>query len=358
MSLTVEALAEQPGLGLRLLTGEPGTRIVSVFASELPDPAPYLVPGALLLTTGAEFDPASPDWAEYAEKIAAVGGTALGFGLSCQHETVPWPLRRAAARVRLPVLEIGEDVPFIALSKAVATAAYAVERRARGALLRLILAGQSDLAEKFAAELGIELPRGPVRFAVLGVADRDADALLGTADFPGLLARGPAGELHAIVPGDDRGVAGVASLVAAAPGATGLIGEPVDPAQLPAAARNVGVTFRTSTLPAGRLTATTELATAGLLAQVSHSGGRAWATALLDPLAHPNGTSQVDLLGTVRAFLARNGNTEAASADLGIHRRTLRYRLGRAEAALGKSLDDPNDRAELWIALRLAGLSE
>ena len=34
-----------------------------------------------------------------------------------------------------------------------------------------------------------------------------------------------------------------------------------------------------------------------------------------------------------------------------VHRHTVRHRLRRAEALLGRSLDDPGVRAELWLAL-------
>jgi purine catabolism regulator len=36
---------------------------------------------------------------------------------------------------------------------------------------------------------------------------------------------------------------------------------------------------------------------------------------------------------------------------LGVHRHTLRYRMKRVEDLLGRPLDDPDLRAELWVAL-------
>jgi len=39
------------------------------------------------------------------------------------------------------------------------------------------------------------------------------------------------------------------------------------------------------------------------------------------------------------------------SAQLGIHRHTLRKRVHRAGEMLGRDLDEPGARAELWIAL-------
>ena len=43
---------------------------------------------------------------------------------------------------------------------------------------------------------------------------------------------------------------------------------------------------------------------------------------------------------------------DAAAQRLGIHRHTVRHRLRRAEGVLGRSLDDPAVRADLWFALR------
>ena len=45
---------------------------------------------------------------------------------------------------------------------------------------------------------------------------------------------------------------------------------------------------------------------------------------------------------------------QAAARDLDVHRHTVRNRLARAETLLGVSVDDPDTRAELWLALRLA----
>ena len=52
---------------------------------------------------------------------------------------------------------------------------------------------------------------------------------------------------------------------------------------------------------------------------------------------------------------SRHGQWDTAAADLGVHRHTLRYRMRRVEELLGRSLDDADLRAELWLALRLRG---
>lgn len=76
---------------------------------------------------------------------------------------------------------------------------------------------------------------------------------------------------------------------------------------------------------------------------------RNWARAYLAPiLAAPEGA---DLADTVGMWLAQHGQVDAAAQRLGIHRHTVRHRLRRAESALGRPLDDPGVRADLWFAL-------
>ncbi|MEV4328472.1 helix-turn-helix domain-containing protein, partial [Microbispora rosea] len=59
------------------------------------------------------------------------------------------------------------------------------------------------------------------------------------------------------------------------------------------------------------------------------------------------------LVESLRAYLASNGHWDAAAQRLGVHRHTLRYRMKRVSELLGRDLDDPAVRAELWIALCL-----
>ena len=87
----------------------------------------------------------------------------------------------------------------------------------------------------------------------------------------------------------------------------------------------------------------------GLEALLDPAAADAWAAALLAPLDQPG--ERADLAATLRAWLGRHGQVDAAAADLGVHRHTVRHRLRRAEALLGRSLDDPGVRAELWLAL-------
>ena len=64
-----------------------------------------------------------------------------------------------------------------------------------------------------------------------------------------------------------------------------------------------------------------------------------------------DGSERADLAATLLAWLSRHGQVDAAAADLGVHRHTVRHRLRRAEGLLGRSLDDAGVRAELDLAL-------
>jgi len=59
-----------------------------------------------------------------------------------------------------------------------------------------------------------------------------------------------------------------------------------------------------------------------------------------------------DLLPTLTAFLEHNGHLENAAAALGVHRHTMRNRLGRIAELLGGGLDSADNRARLLLAVR------
>jgi len=66
---------------------------------------------------------------------------------------------------------------------------------------------------------------------------------------------------------------------------------------------------------------------------------------------------RVDLVRSVVAYLRHRGRWEDAARDLGIHRNTLRHRMGTASRVMGVDLDDPDVTSRLWLALRAAGLA-
>jgi len=98
---------------------------------------------------------------------------------------------------------------------------------------------------------------------------------------------------------------------------------------------------------------------------LADSAGSALSASILGPLTLADGAARqaagdsgMDaaerdrLRETLRVFLERNGQRGPAATALGIHRNTLRDRLLRVERLLMRSVNDPDDRAELWLALR------
>lgn len=88
--------------------------------------------------------------------------------------------------------------------------------------------------------------------------------------------------------------------------------------------------------PAGALSGTAE-------------DGRVRAEQWLELLAEYSGS---DLQGTVTSYLRHRGQWEKAARELGLHRNSVRHRIGIAESLLEADLNDPDVVAPLWLALR------
>ncbi|NJC73247.1 PucR family transcriptional regulator [Planosporangium thailandense] len=125
MPATLGALLANPHLGLRLLT-DPGADSVALAApirwvatSELVDPTPYLQGGELLLTTGLRLPRGKAQVAAYVDRLLDAGVVGVGYGVGLVTATVPAALVRVAGERGLPLIEVDQPTPFIAVSKAV-----------------------------------------------------------------------------------------------------------------------------------------------------------------------------------------------------------------------------------------------
>jgi purine catabolism regulator len=87
----------------------------------------------------------------------------------------------------------------------------------------------------------------------------------------------------------------------------------------------------------------------GLTSLLDAATTASWANGYLGELR--TAAEGPELMDTLRAWLDQHGQVDAAAQRLGVHRHTVRHRLRRAEAVLGRSLDDPAVRADLWFAL-------
>ena len=215
-------------------------------------------------------------------------------------------------------------------------------RDLRASLAALLLGRPGD---------GPAVPRGAGRVLACAGGAAALDAL--ESDPAG--ARCPAlpldgGRLAVIVPDE---ASGTVETLLAGTGAVGVSdpasGEPApgDPAAggLAAALRQAEETLAAANRSGRKVLRYSALPGQGVLDLLEPELARAFADSLLAPLR------EEDLVETVRAYVAANGQGEAAARALGVHRHTLRARMRKAAEVLERDPDDPAVRAELWIAL-------
>ncbi|WP_433258758.1 PucR family transcriptional regulator [Streptosporangium sp. CA-135522] len=282
----------------------------------------------------------------------ASGGKPASLSLSTPHEhVIVQPL--GARRVR-GFFAVGLTRPFTPVAHTVVNAAgslltlaieqgrehLAAERRVRSAVLQLLLAGQVQAGQETLERLGGALPGEPL---VVLAAGGDREAVLEGA-----------GEDFAVAV-EDRVVAVVEAeraeeviAVLREHGPVG-VGSPVGLDDLRAGLDQADRALASARRAAERVMRFADLAGQGLLSLLDPGAAAAFSSALLAPLREYG--SRADLLESLRAYLACNGHWDAAAQRLGVHRHTLRYRMRRVAELLGRDLDDPAARAELWVAL-------
>ncbi|MCF1508042.1 PucR family transcriptional regulator [Streptomyces glomeratus] len=281
---------------------------------------------------------------------------------------------------------------------------HAAEQRIGTAVLRMLLAGEPDHARAVAGDLYGDLLDAPFRLilaesasasasrahadgharvapappaaAVLAAAETDGDPLDGLAEtVESAAAR--SGESVLVVPDWERlvvlagdGGAAVAACqeyalaVQAARAATREqpaadedelvvgVSAPAGPIAAAAAYKQAEQALSVARRRGRSLVEHAELAAGSVLPLLQDDAVRAFADGLLRALREHDATGRGDLVASLRAWLSRHGQWDAAAADLGVHRHTLRYRMRRVEEILGRSLDDPDVRMELWLALK------
>ncbi|MGW1673410.1 PucR family transcriptional regulator [Streptomyces sp. NPDC002324] len=271
---------------------------------------------------------------------------------------------------------------------------HAAEQRIGAAVLRMLLAGECDHARAVAGDLYGGLLDAPFRLILAestssSVATGPGGDLLGQLVEVVEAAAARAGEAVLVVPDGERlvvlAVDGGAAVAACGVFAAGLETaraagrEPVSggglgPVPVPVSVEEEELVVGLSA-PAGPIAAAAaykqaeqalsvarrrgrclveheELAAGSVLPLLGDDAVRAFADSLLRPLREHDATGRGDLVASLRAWLSRHGQWDAAAADLGVHRHTLRYRMRRVEEIVGRSLDDPDARMELWLALK------
>ncbi|MGC0416426.1 PucR family transcriptional regulator [Embleya sp. AB8] len=107
-------------------------RVEAAHVSELLTPGQWLQGGELLMTIGLLLPMTDHDCAAYVRDVASAGACALvlGLGRELPHQRAPEPLIRASRAAGLPLLTVPDEVPFIAVTKAVFEARAAQQRLA------------------------------------------------------------------------------------------------------------------------------------------------------------------------------------------------------------------------------------
>jgi hypothetical protein len=104
-------------------------------------------------------------------------------------------------------------------------------------------------------------------------------------------------------------------------------------------------------IPGGLVVAEDHLAT--LLLAADRSLAADLAASRLAPLATLGDGPRARLTETLRAWLDRPGQVQAVAAELDVHPQTVRYRLRQLRELFGSRLEDPDERFELSLALRV-----
>ncbi|WP_285757898.1 PucR family transcriptional regulator [Nocardiopsis ansamitocini] len=224
-----------------------------------------------------------------------------------------------------------------------------LERSLPGALemhqgvLEALLNGAVAINDPGTAGLRSALPREPVTVAL---TDRSAAPLSGDPRFHDCLT-GVVDECFVVVGGAGADPAGVLAELTGGPVGAG---EPAGLDELPAARAQAARAFDLARSEERALVRHGDLP-GGFLGLLDTPSGSRLAHGLLRPLLVHR--SAIDLLASLRAYLAASGRWDAAAEALGVHRHTLRYRLTRIRELLPGDLNDPDYRAELWLALRM-----
>ena len=201
-------LAAIPHLRIRVRAGAAGgdREVTWAHSSDLPNAIDWLAPGELLMSNGSSLPPVAAAQIAVVDQLAAAGLSGVAIGDEPRAPPVARACLQRAEELSFPVLEIPYDVPFAAVSRAVANANTNEEqsRLVRTVqlydLLRNAVADGAvapDLIGRMARQLECRLRVLDVRTGLPAVADRDelpaqlaagvVDQLRARGGFPGIL---------------------------------------------------------------------------------------------------------------------------------------------------------------------------
>jgi purine catabolism regulator len=224
------------------------------------------------------------------------------------------------------------------------------QRRAHVVAQLLSPSVRPELAARLAASVG--LPPGPLRVVVVRTVGQERAEELATTLTSAVhqaVARPRASTVELLVPDIEGLVPTLERVVAGHPIGVSTLSRPAD---LTVNARQADSLSQVSA-QLGRAVQAEESGATQLLLQLgSPDVLSAYSDALLAPLDRVDARERGELLHTLEEWLRANGVWEAAAANLSVHRNTVRNRMARVAGLLGRSLDDADQRMELWLALK------
>ena len=233
--------------------------------------------------------------------------------------------------------------------------------RLASAVLRLALSGRTDLAAEVAAEVSLDVPDGPVTVLVALPGD---GALGGSTEVQDISAVRYAGRMLAaeldgahvaVLGGSATAAAAYAARLAATFDVAVGLSPPTEYDDVSAAHRRAAQAAEFGRLHRTPVTPFAEISMSGISELLGRDRAVAFAESLLQPLIAHDRTGRGDLVASLQTWLAHHGQWDPSAAALGVHRHTLRHRIRTAEELLGRSLDAPGTRGELWLALEVLG---
>lgn len=367
MALTVADLVSDPRLGLVLRAGaSPAAMDRAIYWShptELMDPHLFTEHNEIIITTGAMIPRLTRSNSRRVEEAATTfvdnitnaRVCALAFGTRLVHRNIPESVLEQASRHDLPVIEIPLEIPFSWVTNAVAAGIESDKRirSIRSTIIKAILEGDTkSYATLVRPVWGCEMPDDPLRVMLVEGVEEELNAI--AADLSVIHPEraenrifGHGSEGLWIIVSDDghrRTVARVMERHAVGIGISDIcrFGVIVKARQQAAKAANM------ATSPMGGYRYFDATADSADLRPVVYGIDQEAAAAIVTALERQRG----DLLPTLSVWLSHLCNDEQSARALGVHRHTLARRLRQIETILGRALDDPQTRAELWFVVK------
>lgn len=151
--LTVRELIQETDLGLDLVSDAGLERVIQgIHLSDLEDPAPFMMPRMVLLTTGETFAACPAAGVRLLDRLAALDSAALGVGVGHYFDHVDPLILARAAELHIPVFEASIDVPFRTITSYVYNALASTDMHR----LRRSLAIQGRLLDLMLEQRGVE----------------------------------------------------------------------------------------------------------------------------------------------------------------------------------------------------------